>query len=97
MNRLVLFTIGLWLLGLFLVYSIQMEPVELLFHMFLYFLCILYQPLVDIRNKEPVEETVANYDSTSALYGQYCGYGLYAVLYLAPIEVIYWSLLWLTR
>ena len=62
-----------------------MEPIELLGHMVLYVLCIIFQVVVDIRNKEPVVELT----TLSQLYGQYLFYGLFAFMYLIPLEIIY--------
>ena len=66
-----------------------MEPIELLGHMVLWFLCILYQLIADIRNQEPKQEL----ETVGLLYGQYFWYGVFAFMYLLPIEIAYWVLL----
>ena len=82
-----------------------MEPIELLGHMVLYVLFIVIQVVQEnIRTQEilhtpttEVTKTQRQYFSVTDVCFQYLKYGFFAFLYLIPIEIIYWSLLWLTR
>jgi len=64
-----------------------MEPIELLGHMVLYVLCIIYQVVVDIKNQDSVVERPTDW---AQYYGQYLFYALYAFMLLIPIEILYW-------